>query len=120
MDVPDVENSKCTGESISNGEQCKILDSIEHNCQLKDETEILLQDGIEAERQIKWEVPMRTLSIESSETPDNVTNRPKTPDNVTNRPRTPDNVSKRSRTPDDHAQLNAEKGGLPLLFIPHS
>lgn len=58
------------------------------------------QDEFEPEPQIKWEVPMRTLSVESSETPDNGINRP--------------------RTPDDLTQFNADKGGLPLLFVPHS
>lgn len=100
LNVPDVEKSKCTGESILIGEPSKILDSIKHNYLLKDEGEILLQDGIEPECQIKWEVPIRTLSTESTETPDNGTNRP--------------------RTPDDHTQFNVEKGGLPLLFVPHS
>ncbi|XP_053090437.1 obscurin-like protein 1 isoform X3 [Pangasianodon hypophthalmus] len=89
LDVPDVEKSKCTGESISTAQQCKLLDSTEYNYQLKDEGEILSQDGIEPEPQIKWEMPIRTLSNESSETPDNETNRP--------------------RTPDDHPPFNADK-----------
>ncbi|MCJ8732805.1 hypothetical protein PDJAM_G00215510 [Pangasius djambal] len=89
LDVPDVEKSKCTGESISIAQHCKLLDSTEYNYQLKDEGEIPSQDGIEPEPQIKWEMPIRTLSNESSETPDNETNRP--------------------RTPDDHTQFNADK-----------
>lgn len=100
LDVPDVENSKCTEENIFTAQQAKILDSTEYNYQLKEKGEILLQDGIEPERQIEWEAPMRTLAIDSSESPDNGTNSP--------------------RTADDHTQFNADKGGLPLLFVPHS
>lgn len=100
LDDPDVENNKYTGESISIGQQCKILNSTEWNYQLKDEGEILLQDGIEPEPQIKWETPISTLSIDSSETPDNGTNSP--------------------RMADDYTQFYADKGGLPLLFVPNS
>ncbi|XP_058247679.1 obscurin-like protein 1 isoform X1 [Hemibagrus wyckioides] len=89
LDVPDVEKSICTVESISTLQQCKILDTTEYNYRLKDEEEILSQDGIEPEPQIKWEVPIRTLSIKSSETPDNGINRP--------------------MMPDDHTQFNADK-----------
>lgn len=100
LDVPDVENSKCTEESISIAQQCNILDFTQYNYQPNDDGDILSQDGIEQEPQTKWEVPKCTLNIDSSETPDNGTNR--------------------SRTPDDHTQFNADKGGLPLLFVPHS
>lgn len=100
LDVPDVEKSQCSVESISTTQQCKILDSTEYNYRLKDEEDILSQDGIEPEPQIKWEVPIKTLNMKSSETPDNGINRP--------------------RMPDDHTQFIADKGGLPLLFVPHS
>lgn len=98
LEVPNVKKSKCTGEIISIAQQCKIPDSTEYNYELNNEREVLSQDGIEPEPQIKWEAPMKTLSIESS------------PDNGTNRP----------RTPDDLTQFNTGKGGLPLLFAPHS
>lgn len=99
--VPDGEKSKCTGLSISIAQECKILDSTEYNYRVKDDEEILSQDGIEPDPQIKWEVPIRTLNMESSKTPDNGTNRS-------------------PRMSDDHTQFNVDKGGLPLLFVPHS
>ncbi|XP_060732887.1 obscurin-like protein 1 isoform X6 [Tachysurus vachellii] len=83
LDVPDVEKSQCSVESISTAQQCKILDSTEYNYQLKDEEEILSQDGIEPEPQIKWEVPIKTLNIKSSDAPDNGINRPRMPDDHT-------------------------------------
>lgn len=95
LDIPDV--NKCTGENISIAQKCKIL---EYDYQLKDEGEIQLQDGIEPGPQIKWEVPISTLCIDSSETTDNGTNRP--------------------RTADDYTKFNVDKGGLPLLFVPHT
>ncbi|XP_047670565.1 obscurin isoform X7 [Tachysurus fulvidraco] len=83
LDVPDVEKSECSVESISTAQHCKILDSTEYNYRLKDEEEILSPDGIEPEPQIKWEVPIKTLNIKSSETPDNGINRPRMPDDHT-------------------------------------
>ncbi|XP_053483415.1 obscurin isoform X4 [Ictalurus furcatus] len=88
--VPDGEKSKCTGESISIAQECKILDSTEYNYRVKDDEEILSQDGIEPDPQIKWEVPIRTLNMESSKTPDNGTNRS-------------------PRMSDDHTQFNVDK-----------
>ncbi|XP_017325481.2 obscurin isoform X8 [Ictalurus punctatus] len=88
--VPDGEKSKCTGLSISIAQECKILDSTEYNYRVKDDEEILSQDGIEPDPQIKWGVPIRTLNMESSKTPDNGTNRS-------------------PRMSDDHTQFNVDK-----------
>ncbi|KAF7709746.1 hypothetical protein HF521_016596 [Silurus meridionalis] len=89
LDVPHVEKNIGTAESICIAQQYKILDANEYNYQTKDKEEILSQDGIESQSQIKCDLPITTFSINSTETPDTGINL--------------------SRAPDDHTQFNADK-----------
>ncbi|XP_047670567.1 obscurin isoform X9 [Tachysurus fulvidraco] len=120
LDVPDVEKSECSVESISTAQHCKILDSTEYNYRLKDEEEILSPDGIEPEPQIKWEVPIKTLNIKSSETPDNGINRPRMPDDhtqfIADKAEQSHSEVYKGETYDDTVQCTVDMKVPPVMF----